>query len=69
MIDAVGAAEVVSSFKRQQYVGDTIVTSHVKHVDRAGARTVESVEYVTYNAYGRQEDPYKQTGSTVDIII
>ena len=69
MIDAVGAAQVVSSFKRQQYIGDEIHVSHVKHVERAGARTVELVEYVTYNAFGRQEDPYRQPGATVDIII
>ena len=35
MIDAVGAAHVVSSFKRQQYVGEDIQVSHVKHVERA----------------------------------
>ena len=69
MIDAVGAAQVVSSFKQHQYVGDDIHVSHVKHVEHAGAKVVESVEYVTYNAYGRQEDPYRQPGSTVDIII
>jgi hypothetical protein len=69
MIDAVGAAQVVSSFKRQQYIGDEIHVSHVKHVERAGAKVVESVEYVTYNAQGRHEDPYKQPGTAVDIII
>ena len=69
MIDAVGAAQVVSSFKRQQYVGDDIHVSHVKHVERAGAKVVESVEYVTYNAQGRHEDPYKQPGTAMDIII
>ena len=69
MIDAVGAAQVVSSFKRQQYVGDDIHVSHVKHVERAGAKVVESVEYVTYNAQGRHEDPYNQPGTAVDIII
>jgi len=69
MIDSVGAAQVVSSFKRHQYVGDQIHVSHVKHVEHAGARTVESIEYVTYNTNGRNEDPYKQPGSIVDIII
>ena len=69
MIDAVGAAQVVSSFKRQQYVGEQIHVSHVKHIERAGARTVESIEYVTYNAHGRNEEPYKQPGTAVDIII
>mgnify|MGYP000477525951 FL=1 len=69
MIDVVGAAQVVSSFKRHQYVGDQIHVSHVKHVEHAGARTVESIEYVTYNANGRNEDPYRQPGATVDIII
>jgi len=38
-------------------------------VEHAGARTVESIEYVTYNANGRNEDPYRQPGATVDIII
>jgi hypothetical protein len=38
-------------------------------VERAGAKVVESVEYVTYNAQGRHEDPYKQPGTAVDIII
>jgi|TARA_R110000822_G_scaffold73065_3_gene175661 hypothetical protein len=69
MIDAVGAAQIVSSFKRQQYVGEQIHVSHVKHIERAGARTVESIEYVTYNAHGRNEEPYYAAGSTVDIII
>ena len=69
MIDAIGAAQVVSSFKRQQYIGDDIHVSHVKHVERAGAKIVESIEYVTYNVNGRNEDPYKQPGSIVDIII
>ena len=69
MIDAIGAAQVVSSFNRQQYIGDDIHVSHVKHVERAGAKVVESVEYVTYNAQGRHEDPYKQPGTAVDIII
>ena len=69
MINAVGAAQVVSSFKRQQYVGDEIHVSHVKHVERSGTTSVESVKYVTYNAYGRQEDLHRQHGSTVDIII
>jgi|TARA_R110002124_G_scaffold35029_3_gene114470 hypothetical protein len=69
MIDAVGAAQIVSSFKRQQYVGEQIHVSHVKHIERAGARTVESIEYVTYNAHGRNEEPYNTAGSTVDIII
>jgi|TARA_B110000977_G_scaffold5921_1_gene8343 hypothetical protein len=69
MIDAVGAAHVVSSFKRQQYIGEDIQVSHIKHVERANSKTVESIDYVMYNSHGRNEHPYNLPGTIVDIII
>jgi|TARA_R110000823_G_scaffold252403_1_gene375004 hypothetical protein len=69
MIDTVGAAHVVSSFKRHQYIGEDIQVSHIKHVENANSKTVESIDYVTYNLHGKNEHPYKPPGTIVDIMI
>jgi len=68
MIDPVGAAQVVSSFQTSTYVGNTEVVSHVKHVTKNGATTVEEIKYATYNIHGITE-PYHPVGSTLDITI